>query len=93
MGGAEALRAIDILQEEGVEPQRVIIDHLDHDHAEHLRMVAERGVFLGFDCIGKSRYQDDAIRLELLCAMVEAGYEDQIVLSHDISKLDYLSAY
>jgi phosphotriesterase-related protein len=93
MSGAEALRAIDILQEEGVEPQRVIIDHIDHDHAEHLRMVAERGVFLGFDCIGKSRYRDDSIRLELLWAMVEAGYEDQIVLSHDISKPDYFRAY
>ncbi|OGO20418.1 MAG: hypothetical protein A2Z14_16460 [Chloroflexi bacterium RBG_16_48_8] len=93
MSGAAALSAIDILQEEGVEPQRVIIDHLDHDHAEHLRMVAERGVFLGFDCIGKTRYQDDAIRLELVCAMVEAGYEDQIALSHDISKSDYFRVY
>jgi phosphotriesterase-related protein len=93
MGGAEALRAIDILQQEGVEPQRVIIDHIDLDHVEHLRMIAERGVFLGFDTIGKSRYRDDTLRLKLLFAMVDAGYEDQIVLSHDISKLDYLSAY
>lgn len=93
MSGAEALHAIDILREEGVDPQRIIIDHVDHDHREHLRMVAEQGVFLGFDCIGKARYRDDAIRLELLCAMVESGYEDQIVLSHDISKPDYLHAY
>ena len=92
MGGAEALRAVDILKEEGVEPLRVIIDHIDLDHVEHLRMIAERGVFLGFDTIGKARYRDDALRLEVLCAIVEAGYEDQIVLSHDISKADYLRA-
>lgn len=90
MGGAEALKAIEILQEEGVKPNRILIDHIDLDHVEHLRYVAERGVFLGFDTIGKARYRDDAHRLELLCAMVDAGYEDQIVLSHDISQLDYL---
>jgi phosphotriesterase-related protein len=90
MGGAEALHAIDIFEEEGVDPERVIIDHIDLDNAEHLRMIAERGVFLGFDCIGKARYQDDTIRLELICVMVEEGFEDQIVLSHDISKPDYL---
>lgn len=90
MGGAEAIRAIDILQEEGVPPERIMIDHIDLDHVEHLRLVAERGVFLGFDTIGKARYRDDTLRLEVLCAMVESGYEDLIVLSHDISKPDYL---
>ncbi|HEY42435.1 MAG TPA: phosphotriesterase [Anaerolineae bacterium] len=90
MGGAEALKAIDILTDEGVAPQRIMIDHIDLDHVEHLRMVAERGVFLGFDTIGKTRYRDDTLRLDVLCAMVDAGYEDLIVLSHDISKPDYL---
>jgi phosphotriesterase-related protein len=90
MGGAEAIRAIEILTQEGVAPDRIMIDHIDLDHVEHLRLVAERGVFLGFDTIGKARYRDDTLRLEVLCAMVELGYEDQIVLSHDISKPDYL---
>lgn len=90
MGGAEALHAITILEEEGVDPSRVIIDHIDLDNLEHLQMVAERGVFLGFDCIGKSRYQDDAVRLKLVFTMVERGFEDRIVLSHDISRTNYL---
>jgi phosphotriesterase-related protein len=90
MGGAEALHALDVLQDESVDPQRVIIDHIDLDHVEHLRLIGERGAYLGFDTIGKARYRDDGLRLEVLCAMVEAGFEDRIVLSHDISKLDYL---
>lgn len=96
MAGAEALHQIAIFQEEGVNPRRVIISHVDLDHVEHLRMIAEHGVFLGFDTIGKPRYRDeyrltgDEIRLEVLCAMVEAGFEDQIVLSHDISRAKYL---
>jgi len=98
MAGAEALHQIAVLKEEGVDPHRVLVSHLDLDHIEHLRMVAEQGVFLGFDTIGKPRYRDqyrhtgDDIRLEVLCAMVRAGYEDQIVLSHDISRVKYLNA-
>ena len=90
MGGAEAIHALDVLEKEGVDLRRVIVDHIDLDHVEHLRMIAKRGAFLGFDTIGKSRYRDDGMRLEVLCAMVDEGYEDQIVLSHDISKPDYL---
>ena len=61
-------------------------------------MVAEEGAFLAFDTIGKPRYKDqyrmtgDDIQLEVLCAVVNAGYEDQIVLSHDISQTNYLRA-
>lgn len=90
MGGAEALRQIQILKEEGVDPGRVIISHIDLDHFEHLRMVAGQGVFLGFDTIGKKSYRDDEIRLKLLLAVIEAGFEDQVVLSHDISRASYL---
>jgi len=92
MGGAEALFVIGLLQEEGVDPARVIIDHIDLDHVEHLRLVADKGVYLGFDTIGKERYRDDGLRLEVLCAMVGEGHEDQIVISYDISKPDYLRA-
>ncbi len=90
MGGAEALRQITILKEEGVDPRRVIVSHLDLDHVEHLCMVAAQGVFLGFDTIGKARYRDDAIRREVLLAIVKLGFEDQVVLSHDISRASYL---
>ncbi|HEY42434.1 MAG TPA: phosphotriesterase-related protein [Anaerolineae bacterium] len=97
IAGAEALHQIAILKEEGVELQKVIISHVDLDHVEHLCLIAEQGVFLGFDTIGKPRFRDeyrmtgDEIRLEVLCAMVKAGFEDQILLSHDISNPDYLS--
>ena len=96
MAGSEALHQIAIFQEEGVDPQRVIVSHVDLDHVEHIKMIAEHGAFLGLDTIGKPRYRDeyrltgDEIRLEVLFAMVEAGFEDQIVLSHDISRAKYL---
>lgn len=98
MAGSEALRQITTLREEGVDPRRVVISHVDLDHVEHLLMIAEEGVFLGFDTIGKPRFRDqyrmtgDEIRVEVLAAVVAAGYEDQIVLSHDISRMRYLKA-
>lgn len=98
MAGAEAVHQIAILKEEGVDPHHVIVSHLDLDHVEHIRIVAEQGVFLGFDTIGKPRYKDqyrhtgDDIRLEVLCAIIGAGYESQILLSHDISRVRYLRA-
>ncbi len=98
MAGSEALHQISIFKEEGVDPRRVIISHVGLDHVEHIRMIAEQGAFLGFDTIGKPRYKDqyrmtgDDIQLEVLCAIVNAGYEDQIVLSHDISRTNYLRA-
>lgn len=92
MGGAEALHALDVLQSEGVDPQRVIIDHIDLDHVEHIQLIGDRGAYLGFDTVGKERYRADGLRLEVLCAILCSGYEDQVVLSHDISKPDYLKA-
>jgi predicted metal-dependent phosphotriesterase family hydrolase len=98
MAGAEALRQINILQAEGVDPQRIIIGHVDLDHVEHLKMIAECGAFLSFDTIGKPRFRDeyrmtgDDIRYEVLTAIVDAGYEDQILLSHDISRTRYLKS-
>jgi phosphotriesterase-related protein len=99
MAGAEALHQIDILEEEGVDPGKIIISHVDLDHVEHLKMVAERGVFLSFDTIGKPRFRDeyrmtgDEIRMEVLSSVVDAGYEDQILLSHDISRTSYLKSH
>jgi predicted metal-dependent phosphotriesterase family hydrolase len=98
MAGSEALHQIAIFQEEGVDPRRVIISHVDLDHVEHLLMIAEQGAFLSFDTIGKPRFKDeyrmtgDDIRLEVLSAVVTAGYEDQVLLSHDISRTRYLRA-
>jgi predicted metal-dependent phosphotriesterase family hydrolase len=92
MGGAEALRQIELLHQEGVDMGRVLISHLDLDHLEHLVMVARHGVYMGFDTAGKARYRSDDARLELLCRLVEAGYEDRVCVSHDISRKSYLAS-
>lgn len=52
--GTMALEQIDLLVEEGVDLTRVVMGHMDthHDNA-YVRQVADRGVSIAFDTIGK----------------------------------------
>ncbi len=58
--GVEQLR---ILEREGVDPNRVVIGHSDLNTSPvYHGMIAKRGAFLGFDTIGKERF--DYVRVE-----------------------------
>jgi predicted metal-dependent phosphotriesterase family hydrolase len=50
---------IHTLESEGVDPGKIIIDHMDdmEDMSfEYCRSVAEHGVYLEFDCFGQEDY-------------------------------------
>jgi predicted metal-dependent phosphotriesterase family hydrolase len=52
--GTMALEQIAILREEGVDPGRVVIGHMDnHPDLDYVRRVLDRGVNIAFDSIGK----------------------------------------
>src|SRR5699024_1436178 len=70
---------------------KVLIGHMDlnFDKEYHLR-IADKGVFLGFDTIGKLNYQPDENRIELINELVKRGHEDQIVLSFDLTRKSHL---
>lgn len=77
---------VEILAEAGADLDRVVIGHFGWGlGAEardlHLR-VAERGVTLGFDSVGTPARSDEEY-VQMVVDMVEAGYEKQIILSHD----------
>lgn len=73
-----------IFLEQGVEPHRVVIGHScgNPDPAYHARIV-EGGSYIGFDRIGLLNHQKDEIRADNLAKLINAGYEDHILLSHD----------
>lgn len=83
---------LELLMAEGVAPHRVAIGHQDllDDPAVH-RHLAATGAYVAFDTVGKQGYQDDAVRLRLLLALLEAGYADRVLLSCDISRHRYLT--
>ena len=91
--GKGAVQVIDVLAQEGLPPDRMIMGHMDipMDLDYHLA-VAARGVFLAYDEFGRDYYSDevgvsrpsDVTRIEYLQSLIRAGYEDQVLLSHDV---------
>lgn len=92
--GTMALEQIELLGEAGVPPEQVIVGHLDRRlDFSYLTDVAKRGVFLGFDQISKAQYNADTDRAAMIARLVEAGFGDQILLSHDHGRKSLYIAY
>ncbi len=85
---------LDLLAEEGVDPSRVIVGHCDMvpDPAYHLRL-ARRGAWVQFDTIQGLHESDTRRRLEWVGALVDAGFEGRLLLSHDVCLTSDLAAY
>lgn len=90
--GVGGLGQLEFLMGQGVDPARISIGHQDlfEDSTQHLA-IAREGAYVALDTVGKSSYQSDLARLDLLFTMLEAGHERQILLSNDISRHAYLS--
>jgi phosphotriesterase-related protein len=96
-----ALRIVELVVEEGLDPRRLIFSHLDEvlDRAYH-REVLQSGAVIGFDSFGCDVYfarlwksPSDMEKIAGLLVDLELGYEDQLVLGHDISLKCQLKRY
>lgn len=80
----------------------------DPDSFEYHASIGDRGVYLGFDDFGMVGHRGtsndlfdkvenvgplDEDRINRVVGLYEAGYEDQLLLSHDISRKSYLTKY
>ena len=90
------LEQLDIIESMGVNPRLVCIGHLaditDDPRAETHRALAKRGAFLGFDTVGHQITQGDAKKVTMILAVIEAGFEDHILLSADFASERELKA-
>ncbi|MFM7121673.1 MAG: phosphotriesterase, partial [Gammaproteobacteria bacterium] len=75
---------IDIITGEGVPAQQLLVGHSDgrDDHAYHVS-IAERGAYVGFDRFGLEMIVPDEVRVQNVKRLVEAGYRDHVMMSHD----------
>ena len=84
-----ALEQLDILESTGANLRNVCIGHLsdirDDAKAETHKQIAKRGAFLGFDTVGHQLGQGDGKKVELIMEVLQAGYEDSILLSSDFA--------
>ncbi len=82
--GKSALEQLDILEDAGVKPERVIIGHLgnlvDTNVYVH-KAICRRGAFVGFDRQGVN----DTQQVPMVMALIEAGFADHLMFSSDAS--------
>ena len=92
--GTMALEQIQKLTSAGVKPDSILIGHLDRKlEWDYLSAIAKEGVYLGFDQISKEKYYPDALRIEMIKKLIEAGYGGQIMLAGDLARISYLPSY
>jgi phosphotriesterase-related protein len=81
--GKSALEQLDILEDSGVNPNRVVIGHLgnlvDANVYVH-KIICRRGAYVGFDRQGGG---GDANVVPMVLALLDAGYADHLMFSAD----------
>jgi phosphotriesterase-related protein len=85
---------IDIALGEGLPPTGLIVGHSDGtEDLAYQTSLAARGVYVGFDRFGlEMGAVPDAVRIRNLKALADAGYRDQLMVSHDTVNC-WLGAY
>ncbi len=88
---------LNVLEEAGAELTKVVIGHCDaHWHEdpekdmEYYLPILERGAYCGFDMVGWRELMPDEIRAEPIAALIELGYERQLLLGTDTCRLSQL---
>ncbi len=87
-----AVEQLDVFESVGVDPRRVCIGHLatirpdQEPLAQTAKALAKRGAFLGFDTVGHMMGRSaipEAHKVKYVLAVLDAGFEDHILLSAD----------
>lgn len=86
--GKGALDQIKLLTDYGLNPDQLIICHLDRkmDNADYMLHVASTGVYIELDTIGRPKYHSDDEEIKLILKLIHAGYENQILLGLDTTR-------
>lgn len=81
------LDQLDVFEAENVDLSKVVIGHCDDAFdLKYLEELMNRGCYIGFNRFGmKEFFPSDDERIEWLLRLLEMGYEEKIVISHDCS--------
>lgn len=101
------LRVLDIAEEEGLPPDRIVIGHMDmsywYEDLDYQRELAERGAYVEYDIFGqksylyKPQYRDawpsDVQRAERVADLIADGHAERLLLSGDVFLKCHRAAY
>jgi phosphotriesterase-related protein len=88
--GVAALQQLDLLEDAGVKPDRIVIGHLGNlvdPNVQVHKAICRRGAFVGFDRQGGP---GDAQQVPLVMALIEAGFADRLMFSADASSANQM---
>jgi predicted metal-dependent phosphotriesterase family hydrolase len=85
--GTLILEQLAIVRQEGVDPSRLTIAHVDRNPDPYVhRKAAETGVFLCFDGISRIKYHPESVLIDCILKLVARGHEKQIMIGGDIAR-------
>jgi len=83
-GTHQGLAAQKVLDDEGVDPGRVVLGHSgDSSDVDHLQSLAEAGFILGMDRFGINVETTFESRADTLVELCQRGFAESMVLAHD----------
>jgi phosphotriesterase-related protein len=85
--GKAALEQLDLLEDAGVKPDRIVIGHVGNlvdPKVAIQKELCRRGAFIGFDRQGG---RGDVQQVPMVMALLEAGYANNLMFSADLSSL------
>lgn len=92
--GTMALEQIGLLKREGVEIENVSFGHMDRNlDLYYYEKILSYGGYLCFDGIGKIKYGPESARIEAIMTLCRRGYENRILISHDLARKSYYRHY
>jgi phosphotriesterase-related protein len=92
--GTMGMEQLDRLEKMGVEPQHVLLCHIDSaEYYDYALELCSRGAHICFDHVGRELANHDHLRIEMLKKLIIAGYIKQLHISGDMGKKEYLPAY
>jgi 5-phospho-D-xylono-1,4-lactonase len=92
--GTAAHAILDLLDQEGVPPHRVMLAHTDRnpDPELHMDLIAP-GARLVYDTIGRIKYRPESVVLDLIEHIANAGKLDHLCFGTDVGRRSTFTAY
>lgn len=92
--GTMGLDQVKLLLSFGVEPQHVVVGHMDRNPDFYVhREIAETGAYLLYDTPSRVKYFPECNFIDLVRKMVEAGYGKQLLWGGDLARRSYFASY
>jgi phosphotriesterase-related protein len=86
--GSDPARLADFLASAGVAAERTIFCHMDRatDDMNIHYEICSRGIYLEYDTICRPKYHDDELEAEITKSLLNAGYEDRLLMGLDVTR-------